>query len=206
MVSKLSEDGVAGFVLSNGALSGGGEEYKIRRRLIENGLVEAIIILPGSMFYTTDISVSIWLINNNKKERFVKLSDDISRNYRDRHNEILFMDLRQIGEPFEKKFVQFNETHIKQIATTYHAWQQKDTDYKNIPEYCYATNIDEVAAKDFSLVPSKYIEFINRDENIDYEVKMNSLQGEITTLLKEEITSKDDLLNVFKELGYEIKL
>lgn len=205
MVSKLSENGVAGFVLSNGALSGGGEEYKIRRKLIENGLVEAIIILPGSMFYTTDISVSIWIINNNKRERVVKLPED-ERNYRNRENEILFIDLRQVGEPFEKKFIQFNEEQIGQIAKTYHSWQQKDSDYKNVPEFCYSASFDEVAAKDFSLVPSKYIEFINRDENIDYDVKMTALQSEIGNLLKEEINSKNDLLNVFKELGYEIKL
>jgi len=205
MVAKLSENGVAGFVLSNGALSGGGEEYKIRRKLIENGLVEAIIILPGSMFYTTDISVSIWIINNNKKERVVKLPED-DRNYRNRENEILFIDLRQVGEPFEKKFIQFNEEHIGQVAKTYHSWQQKDSDYKNVPEFCYSANFEELAAKDFSLVPSKYIEFINRDENIDYDVKMKALQNEIGNLLKEEINSKNDLLNVFKELGYEIKL
>jgi len=205
MVAKLSENGVAGFVLSNGALSGGGEEYKIRRKLIENGLVEAIIILPGSMFYTTDISVSIWIINNNKRERVVKLPED-DRNYRNRENEILFIDLRQVGEPFEKKFIQFNEEHIGQVAKTYHSWQQKDSDYKNVPEFCYSANFEEVAAKDFSLVPSKYIEFINRDENIDYDVKMKALQNEIGNLLKEEINSKNDLLNVFKELGYEIKL
>ena len=205
MVSKLSENGVAGFVLSNGALSGGGEEYKIRRKLIENGLVEAIVILPGSMFYTTDISVSIWIINNNKRERVVKLPED-ERNYRNREKEILFIDLRQVGEPFEKKFIQFNEEHIGQVAKTYHSWQQKDSDYKNVPEFCYSASFDEVAAKDFSLVPSKYIEFINRDENIDYDVKMKALQNEIGALLKEEINSKNDLLNVFKELGYEIKL
>lgn len=205
MVSKLSENGVAGFVLSNGALSGGGEEYKIRRKLIENGLVEAIVILPGSMFYTTDISVSIWIINNNKRERVVKLPED-DRNYRNREKEILFIDLRQVGEPFEKKFIQFNEEHIGQVAKTYHSWQQKDSDYKNVPEFCYSASFDEVAAKDFSLVPSKYIEFINRDENIDYDVKMKALQNEIGALLKEEINSKNDLLNVFKELGYEIKL
>ncbi|MFO7895779.1 MAG: class I SAM-dependent DNA methyltransferase, partial [Candidatus Cloacimonadales bacterium] len=46
MVSKLSANGVAGFLLANGALSGGGEEYKIRKKIIENDLVEAIIILP----------------------------------------------------------------------------------------------------------------------------------------------------------------
>jgi type I restriction enzyme M protein len=205
MVAKLSENGVAGFVLSNGALSGGGEEYKIRRKLIENGLVEAIVILPGSMFYTTDISVSIWIINNNKRERVVKLPED-DRNYRNREKEILFIDLRQVGEPFEKKFIQFNEEQIGQIAKTYHSWQQKDSDYKNIPEFCYSASFDEVAAKDFSLVPSKYIEFVNRDENIDYDVKMKALQNEIGNLLKEEINSKNDLLNVFKELGYEIKL
>jgi hypothetical protein len=60
--------------------------------------------------------------------------------------------------------------------------------------------------KDFSLVPSKYIEFINRDENIDFDDKMKSLQSEFSDLLKAEEKSKKDLFNVFKELGYEIKL
>ncbi|MFW2427661.1 N-6 DNA methylase, partial [Aliarcobacter butzleri] len=68
-VSKLSQNGVAGFILANGALSGGGEEYKIRKKLIENDLVEAIIILPQNMFYTTNISVTIWILNANKKQR-----------------------------------------------------------------------------------------------------------------------------------------
>ena len=67
MVSKLSENGVAGFILANGALSGGGEEYKIRRKLIENDLVESIVILPQNMFYTTGISVTLWILNKNKK-------------------------------------------------------------------------------------------------------------------------------------------
>ena len=69
MVSKLSQNGVAGFILANGALSGGGEEYKIRKKLIENNLVEAICVLPQNMFYTTNISVTLWILNNNKKER-----------------------------------------------------------------------------------------------------------------------------------------
>lgn len=78
--------------------------------------------------------------------------------------------------------------------------------YKNIPELCYSASFDEVAKKDFSLVPSKYIEFVNRDENIDFDEKMQILQTEFAELLKAEVQSKNDLLNVFKELGYEIKL
>lgn len=207
MVSKLSQNGVAGFILANGALSGGGDEYKIRRKLIENNLVEAILILPRNLFYTTDISVTIWILNKNKKARTVEHNGTIKK-YRNREKEVLFLDLRQWGEPFEKKYVQFNEEEIQRIAATYHNWQQVDHEktYSNEPEYCYSASVDEIEKKDFSLVPSKYIEFVNRDENIDFDDKMKSLQKEFTTLLKEETESKAKLLEVFKELGYEIKL
>lgn len=205
MVSKLSDHGVAGFILANGALSGGGEEYKIRRKLIENRLVEAIIVLPRNMFYTTDISVTLWILNRNKKERTTTVGEDI-RAFREREDEILFMDLRQIGEPFEKKFTQFSSDHIRDIAKTYHQWQELKGDYQNIAEYCYSASLSEIEKKDYSLVPSKYIEFVNRDEQIDFDTKMKALQSELGELLKEEEKSKKDLLNVFEELGYAIKL
>lgn len=207
MVSKLSENGVAGFLLANGSLSWGGTEYNIRKKLLENNLVEAIVILPPDMFYTTNISVTLWILNRNKKERSLEINWEI-RNYREREKEVLFMDLRQMGIPFEKKYTQFSEEDIEKITTTYHTRQTKEyeTEYKNIPEFCYSAKLDEIEKKDFSLVPSKYIEFINRDENIDFDEKMVSLQSEFTELLKEEVKSKDDLLLVFKNLGYEIKL
>jgi type I restriction enzyme M protein len=205
MVSKLSENGVAGFVLSNGALSGSGDEYKIRRKLVENGLIEAIVILPGSMFYTTDISVTIWILNKNKTERTVELPDT-KRNYRNREDEILFMDLRQLGIPFEKKYIQFSNENIAMVANTYHQWQQKNTDYRDVPEFCYSASQEEIIKKDFSLVPSKYIEFVNRDENINFEEKMTSLQTDLRHLLQQEAESKTQLLNVFKDLGYELEL
>ncbi|WP_191567593.1 type I restriction-modification system subunit M [Metabacillus idriensis] len=207
IVSKLSENGVAGFLLANGALSGGGDEYKIRKKLIENNLVEAIIVLPRNLFYTTDISVTLWILNKNKNARTIEQNGKLKK-YRNRTNEILFMDLRQMGIPFEKKYTQFSDEDIDKVSTTYHNWQQNDyeTIYQNIAEFCYSATIEEVAKKDFSLVPSKYIEFINRDEDIDFEEKMTLLQSELAQLLKDEESSKRDLLSVFKELGYEIKL
>jgi type I restriction enzyme M protein len=203
MVAKLSDKGVAGFILANGALSGGGEEYKIRRKLIENNMVEAIIILPRSMFYTTDISVTLWILNKNKVEQTVDKGIE-TRNYRKREEEILFMDLRQQGEPFEKKYIQFSPTQIQDIAQTFHTWQTDKETYQDVPEYCYSANKAEVEKKDFSLVPSKYIEFVNRDENIDFDTKMKGLQTDLKDLLKQEEESKADLQNVFKILGYEL--
>jgi type I restriction enzyme M protein len=203
MVSKLSENGVAGFILANGALSGGGEEYKIRRKLIENNLVEAILVLPQDMFYTTNISVTLWILNKNKKAYSRNIGDE-QRHYRNREKEVLFMDLRQTGIPFEKKYIQFSEEDILKITSTYHQWQTREIE--NIPEFCHSASLEEIEKKDFSLVPSKYIEFVNRDENIDFDEKMHTLKSEFAELLKTEAQSRTDLLTVFKELGYEIKL
>lgn len=207
IASKLSENGVAGFILANGALSGDGTEKAIRKKMIENHLVEAVIILPRNMFYTTDISVTLWILNKNKKARTIQ-HGDITRHYRDRQNEVLFMDLRQIGEPFEKKYIQFSDEHIQHITNTYHTWQQTiaEKKYEDVPEFCYSAALAEIESKDFSLVPSKYIEFINRDENVDFDEKMTGLQAEFKSLLKAEDQSKNELLKVFRELGYEIKL
>lgn len=205
MISKLSQNGVAGFILANGALSGGGEEYKIRKQIIENDLVEAIVILPRAMFYSTDISVTLWILNRNKTKRIVDVNDGI-KNYRNRKDEVLFMDLRQKGEPFEKKFIQFSETDIEVIAKTYHHWQQQDweTSYQDIPEYCYSATLDEIRKKDYSLVPSKYIEFVNRDESLDYDEQMQALQSELKALFQQEADLKKEVENVFKSLGYEL--
>jgi len=205
MVSKLSEDGVAGFILANGALSG--DEKDIRKELVENGLIEAIIILPMKMFYTTDISVTMWIINKNKKARKVP-HEDLIRHYRSRENEVLFMDLRKHGEAFEKKFVQFSTDKISEIAEKLHTWQEvrAESEYQDIVEFCYSATIEEIAAKDYSLVPSRYIEFKNRDDDIDFDEKMSLIRDDFSDLLKQETKSKKELLSVFKELGYEITL
>ena len=207
IVSKLSQNGVAGFLLANGALSDGGTELKIRKQLIENNLVEAIIILPRSMFYTTDISVTLWVLNKNKKARTVEQNGSIKK-YRNRENEILFMDLRQMGSPFEKKYTELTDDDRKAITDAYHNWQQEgyEETYKDVPEFCYSASKEEVSEKGYTLVPSRYIEFINRDENIDFDTKMKALQSELRDLLIAEEQSKKDLLSVFKELGYEIEL
>ncbi|MCZ2130446.1 MAG: N-6 DNA methylase, partial [Bacteroidia bacterium] len=156
-----------------------------------------------NLFYTTDISVTLWIVNKNKKAQNKKVGDE-TRNYRNREKEILFMDLRQMGEPFEKKYTQFSDDDIQKVVSTYHQWQTKEIE--NVPEFCYSASFDEVTKKDFSLVPSKYIEFVNRDENIDFDEKMQTLKSEFADLLKAEEQSKGDLLKVFEELGYKISL
>lgn len=206
MVSKLSANGMAGFLLANGALSGDGTELNIRRQLLKNHLVEAIVILPRNMFYSTDISVTLWILAANRKARTVEQNGEQVK-YRNRENEVLFIDLRQWGEPFEKKYIQFSQEQIARIAENFHNWQREghEQTYRDVPEYCYSATLKEIEAKGWSLVPSKYIEFKSRDEGIDFDSKMKELQAEMKKLLKQEEDSKKELLNLFRELGYGIE-
>ena len=167
--------------------------------------MEAIIILPRNLFYSTDISVTLWILNNNKKARVVnKNGQEI--HYRDRENEILFMDLRQMGVPFEKKYVELDQETRDKVTRTYHNWQQEgyEETYCNEPEYCYSATLDEIRQKGWSLVPSKYIEFRNRDEQVDFDAKMRELQTEMRSLLEKEEESRQELKNLFEKLGYEL--
>jgi type I restriction enzyme M protein len=206
MISKLSSNGVAGFLLANGAL-GDPDTKSIRQRIIDNNLVEAIIVLPRDMFYSTDISVTLWIINKNKTGR-KGTQNGLSVKYRDRREEILFMDLRRFGVEYEKKYMQLTDQEVAKIVTTFHSWQREDfsATYADVPEYCFSANKTKIIENDYSLIPSKYIEFINRDSGIDYDKEMKTVQKEFKQILEEEKASHLKLLEAFKGLGYEIKL
>ena len=206
MASKLSTNGVAGFLLANGAL-GDPDTVAIRKQFIKNHLVEAIIVLPRDMFYSTDISVTLWILNKNKQARSIEHNGEMVK-YRDRREEILFMDLRRKGEEYEKKYIQLTDANIKEVVSTYHDWQREgfEKTYKNIPEFCYSAKLAEIEKNNFSLIPSKYIEFADRDSNIDYDKEMKRIQKQFITILAEEKDSQEKLMEAFKHLGYEIEL
>lgn len=207
MLSKLSENGTAGFILSNGSLNSSGVEYNIRKKLVENGVIESIMVLPMKLFYSTNISVSLWVLNKNKLQRTVEKNDN-TKNYRNRKNEVIFFDLRNMGSPIHKKFIELTKEDRDKVVETIHNWQTDkfDTEYENIPEFCYSASIDKIREKDYELSPSQYIEFVDKDENINFEEEMSRLSKELGQLLKEEEESTKKLLKIMKELDYEIQL
>ena len=156
--------------------------------------------------YSKDFCVSMCILAGNRKARTVEQNGELVK-YRNRENEVLFIALRQWGEPFEKKYIQFSPEQIGQIAENFHNWQREDHEqtYRNVPEYCYSATLEEIETKGWSLVPSKYIEFRNRDEGIDFDTQMKRLQGEMRELLRQEEESKWELSNLFKELGYGLE-
>lgn len=202
IVSKLSANGTAGFLLANGALSDS-DTKNIRRRLIENNLVEAIVVLPRNTFYSTDISVTLWILSKNKEAREVTLGDKVRR-LRDRQREILFMDLRTWGSEFDKKYIELTPDDIARASGIFHAWQEQNGEYVDKPETCRSVTIDEIAANDYSLVPSRYIEFVDRDSDIDFDREMRRIQQDISEILDEESKAEKQLREAFEGLGYGV--
>jgi type I restriction enzyme M protein len=200
MLSKLDvTNGVACFLLANGALNAAGTEGDIRRELIENDKVEAIIVLSREMFYSTDISVTLWVLNNNKKARTLN-----GRQLRDRQGEVLFIDLRRWNENiYEKKYVQFSDEQIADVKKIYNAWQTGDG-YSDVPELCKSAKKEEIAAQKYSLAPSKYIEFIDHDLQIDYAAEMTRIQDEVKAIAHKERENLTMLESAFGGVGYGI--
>ncbi len=206
MLSHLKKQtGVAGFLLANGALNDS-DTIEIRKKLIQNDKIEAIIVLPRELFITTDISVTLWILNQNKKGGSYH-----DKNLRNREHEILFIDLRTWvqnavkGE--NKKKVMLDAAQIKQVAEVYHTWQDKDIDGNHYeePEFYRSVKIDEIEENNWALTPSKYIEFIDHDLEIDYEKEMSRIQLEMKEIIKQEKQSQQMLEDAFKGIGYGIK-
>lgn len=225
MLSKLDVNhGIAGFLLANGALNAGDVEYTIRKEILERDRVEAIIILPRDMFYTTDISVTLWIMNMNKKAGSVN-----GRQLRDRTHEILFMDLRTWDENVEeividkgkkKKKTVLTDKQIAKVKEVFSNWQDTDTSkYSDVPEFCRSVKLyDEdlteeernegvktIESNDWSLISSKYIEFVDHDMEIDYETEMKRIQTEMKEVLITEKRSQKMLEEAFRGIGYGIE-
>lgn len=212
-------DGVAGFLLANGALNDT-DTLRIRQRLIQNDKVEAIIVLPRDLFIITDISVTLWILNQNKKGGKYH-----GKNLRNREHEILFMDLRQWREnpvkDEQKKKVRLITEQIERAAEIYHKWQREETDGSNyaVPELyrsikVYNNQLTEeekfkqvptIESKGWTLAPSKYIEFIDHDLDINYKKEMTRIQAEMKDIMKQEKHSQQMLADAFKGIGYGIE-
>ena len=176
------------------------------QKLIENDKVEAIIVLPRELFITTDISVTLWILNQNKKGGSYH-----GRTLRNREHEILFMDLRTWTEnPVKnenKKKVRLTTEQIERAAEIYHTWQSDGTDGANyaVPELYRSVGIAEIGSKGWVLTPSKYIDFIDHDLNIDYPAEMARIQNEMRELMSAEKQSQKMLEEAFRGIGYGIE-
>jgi len=221
MVSKLSENGVAGFVLANGSMSTNTKgEGEIRQKLVENDLVDCMIALPGQLFYTTQIPVCLWFLTKNKKA-------DSDRGYRNREGQTLFIDARKIGSMISRTQKELSAEDIAQIAETYHAWRSgacandessmmndesktqhsepstHHSTYEDVPGFCKSSTTEEVAKHDYVLTPGRYVGAAPlEDDGIPFETKMTEMSQTLYGQMEESAKLDEVIRKNLEGLGY----
>lgn len=176
-VYHMAPTGQAGFVLAKGSLtSESGGEGEIRKELIEQGLIDCIVNLPGKLFLNTQIPASLWFMSRNRT----------NHKFRDRSKEILFIDARNLGTAINRRNIEFSAEDIQQVASTYHNWRNTDGKYEDIPGFCCAASIDEVREKDYILTPGRYVGLPEGEDDFDFEERFTSLHSQLMEQMAEE--------------------
>ena len=196
MIHHLSPTGIAGFVLANGSLaSNTSGEGEIRKKLIQNGLVDCIVAMPPQLFYTTQIPACLWLVSRDRYDH--KL--------RDRHKEILFIDARKMGTMVTRKNRELTDEDIAKISSTYHSWRSINGKYEDVKGFSKAANMEEVEKNGFVLTPGRYVgsDYVEEDDEV-FEEKMKRLTGELSGQFKQSKELEERIKKNLESIGFKI--
>ena len=179
---KLKLGGQAGIILSNGSMSSKtSDEGKIRKAMIQGDVIEVMIALPGQLFLNTQIPCCLWFLTNDK-----------TKNGRDRRNETLFIDARKLGTMKTRALKVLTQEDILTIANTVASWK-KDENYNDIKGFCKSSNYEDIEKNEFVLTPGRYVGFEEEiDDGVPFEQKVSKLNDELLKLTIDgnELTKK----------------
>ncbi|WP_370589809.1 type I restriction-modification system subunit M [Thermoactinomyces sp. CICC 10523] len=197
IVSKLAPSGTAAFILANGSMSTNqSSEATIRKNLIENDLVEAIVTLPGQLFYSTQIPVCVWVMTKNKA----------AKNHRNRKGEILFIDARKLGHMVDRVRRELSDEDIQKIARIFHAWrgQKEAGEYEDIKGFCKSVTLEEVREHEYILTPGRYVGIEEtEDDGEAFEEKMARLTSELAEQFAKSRELEEEIRKNLRGIGYE---
>lgn len=200
MLYHLNDNGSLGLLLANGSMSSATNgEDEIRKKLLENDLVECMVALPGQLFTNTQIPACIWFLTKNKKARTVAKGT-----FRDRRGEVLFIDARNLGSMVSRVQRIFSDDDIAKIAGTVHAWKTGKS-YENVTGFCKSASMDVLIKNDFVLTPGRYVGSAEVEtDNEPFAEKMERL----TTLLGHQFAEgtrvEAEIRTQLASIGFEI--
>ena len=186
----LAPNGTGGVVLANGSMSSAQSgEGDIRRAMVEGDVVDCMIALPGQLFYSTQIPACLWFLARNKNP---------GNGWRDRRNEVLFIDARKLGHLVDRTRKEFSDEDIAKIAGIYHAWRgEPDVDaYEDEPGFCKAATLEEVRAHNHVLTPGRYVGAAAAEaDDVPFEERF----AELSRTLDAQFSRADELALTIRE-------
>ena len=169
---KLRPGGSAGVVLANGSMSSNTSgEGKIRKAMVKGDVVEVMVALPGQLFFNTQIPVCLWFMTNDK-----------TKNGRDRRGETLFIDARRLGTMETRVLKVFTDDDIARIADTVQAWKSSEG-YEDIAGFCKSASLEEIEKNGFKLTPGRFVGSCDeKDDGIPFAEKIETLTTQLKSL------------------------
>lgn len=175
IVASMNHTGRAGVVCSQGVLFRGQSEGKIRRAMLDEDIIEAVVGLPANLFYGNTIPGCLLLFNRCKPE--------------ERRDKVLFIYAAKDFESLSNQN-RLRPQDVDRIVTAFEAGQDED-------RYCRLVEMDEIAENDFNLNIPRYIDTFEPEEPVDMAAAVVSLNGAETA--REE--AMRTLRGYLKELG-----
>ena len=188
MIHHLAPKGKIGLVLANGALSTQSSgEGEIRRRIIEDDLIEGIVAMPTQLFYSVTIPVTLWFITKGKKQP----------------RKTLFIDARKMGYMVDRKHRDFTDEDIRKLADTFTAFQ--DGMLEDVKGFCAAATTEQIAAQDYILTPGRYVGIEEQeDDGEPFEEKMQRLTAELSEMFAKTHALESEIREKLEAIGYDI--
>jgi type I restriction enzyme M protein len=185
--SSLNEAGRAGFVMANSASDARHSEGEIRRKLIENRLVDVMIAVGPNFFYSVTLPVTLWFLDRAKHDT-------------ERADQVLFIDARPVFNQVDRAHRDFTEEQLEFLANIVRLYRGEepesasgenaliaerfpDGNYADVTGLCKVTTIEEIEAQGWSLNPGRYVgtEVEELDDEV-FEEKLAAAQAELRTL------------------------
>lgn len=187
MLSHLAPTGKIGLVLANGALSTqSGGEGLIRKKIIEEDLVEGIVALPTQLFYSVTIPVTLWFLAKKKK----------------RKGKTLFIDARKMGFMRDRKHRDFSDDDTKKIADTFAAFH--DGTLQDVKGFCAVADLQDIQNQDYILTPGRYVGIEDREVDTEFfDEKIHRLVGELFDMFARSHQLEDKIRKNLGAIAYD---
>jgi len=195
MIHHLNDTGMAATVMANGAMSAQNNEGEIRKGIVEDDLLDAVIALPKELFYTTSIPACIFILSKGKN----------SDQYRDRSGETLFIEATDLYESVSSTQNRLNNEQIRKIADTIRAYRGEDSveEYQDEEGFCKVAKTDEIANNRHIVTPGRYVGVKENEEDSEpFEQKMERLTAELRENFQKSNELEERIEKNLQEVGF----
>jgi type I restriction enzyme M protein len=208
--SALNDQGRAGFVMANSASDARGSELEIRKRLLEERVVDVMISISSNFFYTVTLPCTLWFCDRGKRDT-------------DREDKVLFIDARQTFRQVDRAHRDFKPEHIEFLSNIVRLYRGEeietgmgshqmmeehfpDSSYVDVPGLCKVATLEEIEEQGWSLNPGRYVGVAAREEDdFVFAERLEELNEELEILNGEARELEERIAeNVMNMLGHTV--